>query len=168
MDDETFDNWVGKFDLLCEEKFKVGLIGSMFFAGVITGTLFIPALADAFGRKLIVIIAFILALIGQLGLILTNNLYEAYVYQFLIGSSFAGRIIVALNYALEFNIKRWHEIIITWLLISEACGTIVITIWYQFIDRGWFLLQLICLIVGILCLLYVIFVVPESPKWLYI
>lgn len=73
-----------------------------------------------------------------------------------------------MNYTLEFNIKRWHEIIITSILISEAMGTITITIWYQFIDRGWFLLQLICLILGVLCLIYLIFVVPESPKWLYI
>ena len=80
VDDETFDNWVPKFDLLCEEKYKIGLLGSMFFVGVIVGTLFIPALADAFGRKLVVIITVVVALIGQLGLIVTNNLYEAYVY----------------------------------------------------------------------------------------
>jgi hypothetical protein len=50
-DPEYIDNWVAKFDLLCEPKYKVGLIGSMYFIGVILTLTFVPIVADKCGRK---------------------------------------------------------------------------------------------------------------------
>ena len=50
-DDEYFDNWVDKYDMLCEPKWKVGLIGSMYFAGVVVSMTFVGYLADLYGRK---------------------------------------------------------------------------------------------------------------------
>lgn len=98
---------------------------------------------------------------------LTNDLYTAYFFEFLVGSTFAGRIIVGLNYVLEFNLPKWHETIVFGLLISEASTTILMTIWYQFVDRGWFLLQLVFLILSVLVTIFFWIVVPESPKWEY-
>ena len=129
-DDEYFDNWVPKFNLLCEDKMKIGLIGTVFFVGVIVSMLIVPPLADWYGRKIIVLISFFISCAGQTGLLFTNNLYEAYVYQFLIGASFAGRIIVGLSYVLEFNLKKYADPIITALLFSESTGVILITLWY--------------------------------------
>jgi len=100
-------------------------------------------------------------------LILSDNIYEAYFFSFLIGASFSGKIVVGLNYMLEFNRPKWSDTIIVLLLVTEAVTTITMTIWYQFIDRGWFLLQLVCLILAILTTIYFAIVVPESPKWLY-
>lgn len=41
------------------------------------------------------------------------------------------------------------------------------TLWYQFIDRGWFWILLRSLVTTIFFLLYFIIFVPESPKWSY-
>lgn len=153
--------------MLCESKFKVGLLGSMFFIGIIATLLIIPPLADKFGRKLIFTISNIVSIIGQLGLILSNNIYEAYFFAFLIGATFSGKVVVGLNYMLEFNRPKWTETIIYLQLVAESVSTILMTVWYQFIDRGWFLLQLICLIAAVLITIYFIICVPESPKWLY-
>lgn len=38
-------------DLLCLEPFKIGLIGSMYFIGVVLSSVIAPPLADAYGRK---------------------------------------------------------------------------------------------------------------------
>jgi len=166
-EDEVFDNWVEKFDLLCEPKMKVGLIGSMYFIGLIVFITFVPPIADRYGRKWVFIVTLIVSCIAQLGIMLTNDLYAAYFFEFLIGGTFAGRIVVGLSYILEYNLPKWHEKIIFGLLISEASSTIIMTIWYQFIDRGWFYLQLICLILAVLVTIFFWVVVPESPKWLY-
>jgi len=69
---------------------------------------------------------------------LTNDLYVAYFFEFLVGGTFAGRIIVGLSYIMEYNLPKWHESIVFGLLISEASTTILITFWYQFIDRSYF------------------------------
>ena len=63
-DEETFDNWVDKFELLCLEGYKIGLLGSLFFVGIATSTLFIPALADKYGRKGVTVVSWIIALVG--------------------------------------------------------------------------------------------------------
>jgi MFS family permease len=102
-DSEYLDNWVEKFDLLCEPKYKIGLIGSMYFIGVITTLTFVPIVGDKCGRRWVFIITIIVSACAQLGLIVTRNLYELYVYEFLIGATFAGRVIVGLNYVLEFT-----------------------------------------------------------------
>ena len=52
-------------------------------------------------------------------------------------------------------------------LLGHSTFVILITFWYQFIDRGYFILQLINVILIVLGFLYYLFIVPESPKWLY-
>jgi hypothetical protein len=51
-DDPTyFDNWVEQYDLICEPKWKIGLLGSTYFFGVICFVIVVPWLADKYGRK---------------------------------------------------------------------------------------------------------------------
>lgn len=58
-DEDYLENWVSpdKFNLLCEPKFKVGLLGSFFFAGVVSSMLTVPRLADRYGRRCMNLIA---------------------------------------------------------------------------------------------------------------
>ncbi len=53
------------------------------------------------------------------------------------------------------------------LLLSEAIGMILMTAWYQFVDRSWFSLQLIMFLSALICLIYILKYIPESPKWYY-
>ena len=86
---------------------------------------------------------------------------------FLLGLTAAGRIIVGLTYTLELNLVKFHEQIIFYLLLAETGGIIGLTAWYQFVDRSWFWIQFLCLILAIITFLYFWIFVPESSKWLY-
>ena len=37
--------------MLCESKFKLGLLGSSYFVGIVSSVLVIPTLSDIYGRK---------------------------------------------------------------------------------------------------------------------
>ena len=65
-DDEYIENWVGpdKFNLLCEPKWKIGLLGSMFFIGVVATMLVLPPLSDAYGRRYTFLFTLILSIIA--------------------------------------------------------------------------------------------------------
>lgn len=52
-DEEYIDNWVEKWDMLCEPKWKIGLLGAICFVGVLISTAFVPLLSDKFGRKVV-------------------------------------------------------------------------------------------------------------------
>ena len=166
-DDEYFDNWVEKYDTLCEPKWKVGLLGSLYFIGVIVGMAFVPLLADNYGRKWPLIITIIIFIIGAIGLLVTSSLYEAYFYMFLIGFTSAGRVVVGLNYTMEYLNVKFHTTTVAAFLQSMAIGVILFTAWYQLIDRGYFWLQFIVLMFAIASLIFFWVFVPESPKWLY-
>ena len=76
-------------------------------------------------------------------------------------------MIVGLNYVLEFVIPSWHQSIIFWLLVSECVSTILITMWYQFVERNYLGQQLVCLAFAVITLVYFWIFVPEGPKWQY-
>ena len=83
----------------------------MFFIGLCTTIILVPALADKpFGRKPMVLTGNILMIICMIGCILSHNIYEVYVFLFIDGASFAGRVIVATTYYIEFAPERMKEI----------------------------------------------------------
>ena len=63
--DEYIDNWVSpdKLNLLCEPKWKIGLIGAMFFIGLASSSLVLPPLADAYGRRYTFLFTLVLSII---------------------------------------------------------------------------------------------------------
>ena len=49
--DSSYENLVDKLDLVCASPGKIGLIGSSIFIGWFISLVFVPRLADLFGRK---------------------------------------------------------------------------------------------------------------------
>lgn len=100
-DPEYIDNWVEKYDMLCEPKWRIGLLGASFFLGIIATMIPVPAWADSKGRRNVFILTMIVSIISAIGLLLCNSLEWAYFFMFLNGTTFAGKIIVGLNYLIE-------------------------------------------------------------------
>lgn len=53
-------------------------------------------------------------------------------------------------------------------MISEPVGVIIMTVWYQFIDRSWVTLFWLIFVSMLLTTIILCLVLKESPKWLYI
>lgn len=83
-DSNSIYNWVTQMDLYCEEKWRIGLLGSMYFVGfVLSG--FILLLADVYGRKIMSIIGNLLSLICVYGLFFCTDIEYAYLWLLLTG-----------------------------------------------------------------------------------
>jgi len=62
-----------------------------------------------------------------------------------------------------------HKGIASGLLGSYDCITVaVIPVYFLYISKNWFPLYLLMLILGILSLIFMLFVATESPKWLLV
>ena len=59
-------------------------------------------LSDVFGRKWIFIGTLFVLICACLGFLFARSLNELYIYMFMMGLTFPGRIIVGANYAYEF------------------------------------------------------------------
>lgn len=91
-----------QYDLLCEPKWKIGLLGSVYFSGVLSCVVVVPWLADKYGRRWNAFINYVVFLV-IVGLILVcSDLMTLYVLLFLAGATFGGRAIVNFLYVVDF------------------------------------------------------------------
>ena len=99
--------------MLCEPKSRIGFLGACFFIGVLCASTVVPVgiLSDFYGRKWIFVGTLIILIIASIGFIYAKSLEELYVYMFLLGTTFPGRLIVGINYAQEFQKESWIEFI---------------------------------------------------------
>ena len=66
-------------------------------------TIFLTSyLADTHGRRLVVVTSVCVMILASFGIILGNDLTTLYVFVFINGATFGGRVIVAYNFTLEF------------------------------------------------------------------
>ena len=87
--------------MLCESKQRIGFLGACFFIGVLVASTVIPIglLSDLYGRKWIFVATLVILIISCTGFIMAKSIEELYVYMFLLGVTFPGRIIVGINFA---------------------------------------------------------------------
>jgi len=85
-------NWETKLGLVCKGKLATSLIAFIAVAGVAISCLFIPRMADLYGRKNI----FVVALLSQVVVFcvagIPSNIYLVYVGAFFLGPCVIGRM----------------------------------------------------------------------------
>jgi MFS family permease len=87
--------------MLCESTARIGFLGASFFIGVLTASTIVPVglLSDFYGRRAFFLATLGILLISCVGFLFARSLDELYIYMFLLGMTFPGRLIVATNYA---------------------------------------------------------------------
>lgn len=90
--------------MLCESKNRIGFLGATFFFGCLVASTILPIglLSDIFGRKWMYVATLVVLVLASFGFIISTTLDELYIYMFLLGTTYPGRMIVAINYAYEF------------------------------------------------------------------
>ena len=91
-DSKFLYNWQQKLDLTCTKDWVVGMIGASLFIGWCTTLLWLPALADKYGRKPIFFIGMCLDLVFYVGLLVTTKLWVMILIWFLFGMVCSVRI----------------------------------------------------------------------------
>lgn len=137
LDPDYIDNWVEQYDLLCEPRWRIGLIGTIYFIGMMVTLLLDPWLADMYGRKWNVVANYALFMFAVLGVMLGHNLETLYTCMFVCGATFAGRVIVAINFLLEFITERNKQFVTFLKLALGSAIVMIFTLIFQFGTRHW-------------------------------
>jgi MFS family permease len=157
------DNWVDKLDLLCLPKSEIGLLGSSLFVGIICTVIWVPRLSDIKGRRNIMIISLILHLSAYILLYFTKSLKVACICIMAIGSTFAGKRVVAYNYILEICPKHYNQTLINFVYFSESFCIFFQANYYQNISKDWRYLQILGIVMTLIALIYEFIFFYESP-----
>ena len=128
--------------------------------------LIVPSLADKWGRRSIFIITMIKSIVGQVGLIFSNELQVSAFFFFLLGATFPGKNIVGLAYLLEFVHERFNTPYVTYTMIFDCSTLILISYGYQNIRAHVFWLQVIGTTMTFIALILTLILMPESPQFL--
>lgn len=84
-----------------------------------------------------------------------------------LGTTFSGKNIVALNFAIECQPETMKQFVVSLYWFVELTSIILWSFYYQMLDKNWFPLQAVYFVVGIIAMFIAIFVLPESPRYLY-
>lgn len=94
----SLHNWVEDLDLTCTPKAKIGLIGSMYFAGYTTSAVILPRLSDLYGRKIVYFISMVGHLLVYMVFLFSRSLDLTIAMMLLFGFFSLGRASVGYIY----------------------------------------------------------------------
>ena len=97
--------------MLCEPKSRIGLLGALYFVGILVASTIIPVgyISDQIGRKFVYCATILVQITACAGLLFATDINQLYIFLFMFGLTFPGRIIVGQSYAYEFITVRWQH-----------------------------------------------------------
>ncbi len=121
---------ISRLGLECASGGQIGLIGSIYFIGVVIGALVIPSLSDKYGRKLLILVSNALHLIGVGGIMLSPTLSVLYVFFFVLGFKATGAMNVTYVYMSEVVRKDKRTSYSTLACLIDSCNTLALPLYY--------------------------------------
>lgn len=159
----TFQNWVTDLDLVCEEPYKIGLIGALSFISFSIGSALITKQADVSGRREVIIgSSMVTPICIALLLTIATNIYVVYVLVFIMGLTYNSRGSTAYLFGCEFLPTKKHLIYgqINFLHIGFIMVMAAIIFKTTRSQNFYFIIIALSMCVAIA---WIMFVAPESP-----
>lgn len=135
--------------------------------GMFIGFFILPPYSDTYGRRPIFIMTMILSTFAQGVILFTSSIHKLFLFMIILGTTFSGKNIVGLNFAIECNPQANKKFVISCYWTVELLSIILWSFYYQKLDKNWFPLQLVYFVGGIITMFVAIFFLPESPQYLY-
>ena len=155
-----------QLELECSDAFHIGLLGSLGFLGWVLSLLVIPRAVDRSGRKWIIIISSIAAVVAYIGIMFSTSIYLTYFFILFNGLTLAGRVSVGYVYMMELLPAESRTAVGTTLLALESLiglfGALVYKNFHTASFRNFAYPGPLLTIIGIIMMSFL----PESPIYL--
>lgn len=127
--------------------------------------LFLPSLADKYGRRYIYTVCMWLMLPVMITMMLTHSINVMIVCIICQGMISTARVSIGFVYMMEFIPKENHAFLCTFFMIQAPFITLLATIYFAFISKHWFWFCSIGVLM-LICVDICSYWLPESPKYL--
>ncbi|XP_054752659.1 organic cation transporter protein-like isoform X2 [Lytechinus pictus] len=154
---------VTDFDLVCDDDNLTEMSQSIFYLGIVAGSIFFGVLSDRFGRWLALFIGNIISLVSGVALAFSPTWFFFAIMRFFMGFGNTALNTVLYIIGIEYIGPSKRNVIIL-ASISYALGYLLLTLPAYYI-RSWRTLQLV--MTAPISILFIFFIwLPESPRWL--
>ena len=165
-DETSLDNWFTGLHLECVSKARIGLIGSCFFAGWALSAIFIPRMADIYGRKKIFLFSMALQLCTFLALYFSRDLNLTTVLMFIFGIAAVGRCSIGFLYLMELLPTSRQVFVGTILHVNNASVGVIGCLYFWKVSKNWLWLEIFAGCLDLVAMVGTLIMIPESPKYL--
>ena len=157
-------NLMTENDLICEEDYKIGMLGAVVFFGFVLSAFTIMPLPDILGRKPVLIVTTIISTLMASTFMFLKNINHMYIALFIFGFTVLVRGTTSYVYLLEIVPEHYEKRVVMTLSMIEKMQVTLIPLWF-YILRDWRYQVSIFLIVSSIGAVY-LFWIPESPKFM--
>lgn len=133
--------------------------------GVLTTALVVPWYSDRQGRKWPTIISYGVFLFIHVAIGMSDSIFVLYGSLFIAGLTLPGRIVVGLNYLLEFNPIWRKDRVMFMKTMSHTMMIVTLTAMFQLVTRHYLYIWWAVLSVSSVATITILVFIPESPNW---
>ncbi|TRY64544.1 hypothetical protein DNTS_022662 [Danionella cerebrum] len=156
---------VTEWDLVCEENWRIPFTSSLFFCGVLVGSVVSGTISDRFGRKTVLFITMAIQSMFSLLQVFSPSWPIFCALFFIVGMGHISNYVAAFVLGMEILSPSLRDIFSTLgVCLFFTLGYMLLPLAGYFL-RDWRSLTLALSIPGLLCLTLWRFI-PESPRWL--
>ena len=163
--EKYLDNWQERLDLTCSKEWVIGMIGGSLFIGWCITLLWLPAISDNYGRRMVFWIGMMIQLVLYTGLFFCKNLILMIFIWIAFGALSTIRIQIAYVYMMELLPKHMQTPVTSGWNVQEAMVYVIATIYFWKISKLWYPFVAIGYVWNIISII-LMYWVPESPRWL--
>jgi len=166
FDNSTFtETVVTEFNLVCDRSVYSSLSTSLYYAGMLIGSLIFGPFCDKYGRRKTVLLCFTSSLGCILATAFSYNLTMYIIFRILLAIFSYGCNIGTLVYIMEI-VGEDYRTVFGMMTSSFVSMSYMILSGYAYAWRNWHDMMIACCVTGVpfLC---VGFFIPESPRWLF-
>ncbi|KAL1771730.1 solute carrier family 22 member 7 [Sigmodon hispidus] len=153
-----------EWDLVCEQRGLNKVTSTCFFIGVLLGAVVYGYLSDRFGRRRLLLVAYVSSLVLGLASAVSINYIMFVITRCLTGLSLSGFTIIVLPLELEW-LDVEHRTVAGVISSFFWTGGVLLLTLFGYLIRSW---RWLLLVVTLPCVLGIISIwwVPESARWL--
>jgi MFS family permease len=163
----SFKNWMTELDMICEEPFKIGLLGALGFISFALGSAFITRIADLKGRKFVIIWSSLVTPIGIVLLILFAHfsLYIVYSIVFIMGLTYNSRGSTAYIFGCEFLHSSKHMLFGQSMFFLVGILMIASSLIFM-VSKDQNIYFIFLIVMMLIAIMWIALFAPESPQFL--
>ena len=134
--EDSYDNWVIRFDLHCASNVKIGFITASFFIGWTFTLAWLSRISDLFGRQKLIIIGTMLNFMAFLYLLICNSYTTLIVCMATFGMTSTIRMNIGVTSLYEYVKREDYAPMYAVITLGDGVGGLLLALYFMTISKN--------------------------------